>query len=390
MATTSLQRFGVTKYCAMCVAKTTPKGWSKPTLLLRFCEQSGANIAFVVTGDALEVMTPCELWRIYDIDVPGKCVKMRGGASKYGVANPLEVHLMFPPKVAVSKSAWQLQFPYDFTEWEALNQAIDGSFVDVCGMVCGVPEFTSDGLDKLQVILSNGEASQKVSFLGTHAGLQLHKGDVVAVGGARVVTWKHDRFLQSAHLSVVEVNPVSRKEIPSFEGLDAAEPKRKAMRMSSEVPLTLSTVQGVLAQLRADSEKGTEVKAKDFLTKGKLEFFGPSFFESDPPLFTKGDKEQVCWSTFAVDNSARLAVKVWDGAFRVVCGITASKLREMWESGLQFAEQRKAVLDALNAHSKHEFLLSCSASVWVSGGKEKSHTPQINVNAVEIIDHDDA
>ena len=357
-------------------------------MLLRFCEQNGTNIAFVVTGTALEVMSACEEWRIYDIEVPGKCVKRSSGVSKYGVPNPLEVHLAFPPKVGLSKTAWQLKFPYEFTQWQALNQAANGVFVDLCGVVCSTPEFSSEGLAKLQVILSNGEMSQKISFLGEHAALQLNKGDMLAISGAQVVTWKHDRSLQTSYLTVVEVNPVKRNEIPSFEGVQSGEPKRKAMRMSNVLLVTLSTVEGLLAQLSADSKKGVDVKAKEFVVKAKLEFFGPDFFEADPPIFEKGGEERVCWSTDAFDNAAQVPVKVWDGAFRVLCGITASRLREIWESGLQDEKLRQSHLDALNGHSEKEFLMSCSANVWVSGGKDKTHTPQVNVNSLEMVDID--
>ena len=68
---------------------------------------------------------------IVGVLVPGKCVKRSSGVSKYGVPNPFEVHLAFPPKVALSKTAWQLKFPYQFMSWQALNQAEDGDFVDL-------------------------------------------------------------------------------------------------------------------------------------------------------------------------------------------------------------------------------------------------------------------
>ena len=114
------------------------------------------------------------------------------------------------------------------------------------------------------------------------------------------------------------------------------------------------------------------------------------FFEEDPPIFTKGTDEKVCWPTFAYDHTAKLPVKVWDAAFRVLCGIAAARLRELWESGLKCEELQEGILKELNANANNEFLMSCSANVWVSGGKEKTHTPQVNINAVEIIEKEDA
>ena len=82
---TTLKRYGSVEYEAMLVAMAHPPNWSVKTMLLRFAEENGCQTVFVVTGAALESFGSCDLWRIYAVTVPGKCVRQRQGPSKYGV-----------------------------------------------------------------------------------------------------------------------------------------------------------------------------------------------------------------------------------------------------------------------------------------------------------------
>ena len=95
----------------MLVAKAKPSGWGKETLLLRFMEETGTNTAFQVAGEALKDFANCELWRVYDMEVAGSCVKSFDTESKYGVRNTQEVRLQYPCKLRLSRTAWTPKVP---------------------------------------------------------------------------------------------------------------------------------------------------------------------------------------------------------------------------------------------------------------------------------------
>ncbi len=79
-----LKRTGSFDYVAMLVAKSKPHGWQPETLLLRFVEQNGASSMFTVTGDGIGSFDACELFRIYEMPLNGRCVRSSKGANKYG------------------------------------------------------------------------------------------------------------------------------------------------------------------------------------------------------------------------------------------------------------------------------------------------------------------
>ena len=73
--TTAIARTGKFTYTAMLVSKASPKGWSKPTMLLRFAEQSDVHTMLIASDQALSQFQTCEELRIYDVELTGKCVK---------------------------------------------------------------------------------------------------------------------------------------------------------------------------------------------------------------------------------------------------------------------------------------------------------------------------
>ena len=57
-------------------------------MLLRFIQGNGASVVFRAIGAAIPQFDQCELWRIYDVEVPGKCVRRVEALKNYGVKSP--------------------------------------------------------------------------------------------------------------------------------------------------------------------------------------------------------------------------------------------------------------------------------------------------------------
>ena len=101
---TTLTSTGKNNYNAMLVAKGKPM-LSPDTLLLRFVEATGASTKFIIFGGAISQFDGCKLLRIYDMEIPNKCVRTSGDVKQHGVKHNLEVVLGYRCRLRVSKKA---------------------------------------------------------------------------------------------------------------------------------------------------------------------------------------------------------------------------------------------------------------------------------------------
>ena len=141
---------------------------------MHFVERSGASTVFLAWDEAIPGFASCEQGRIYEVEVPSKCVRLSSGEHKYGVRCKFEVVFKFP--FSLSKSAWPLRFPYKFCDWEALNQATENTNADIIGVILQtLVRALGASLPKLSIDLGNGGMKQTVVFMGSHASLNLLK-----------------------------------------------------------------------------------------------------------------------------------------------------------------------------------------------------------------------
>ena len=384
---TTLRRIGQSSYVGMLLAKASPPGWAKSTLLLRFAEENGINTVFVLTDAACDKFASCEVWRIYAMEVPGKCVKTVDSGRKDGVPNIQEVRMQFPCQISLSKVAWPIPLRYDCMNWSSLNQLEVDTFIDLIGRVIEKPVVDlNDGLAKMRVDLCSGEMRQVVTFLGEHAGIQISVGDVVALSGIRIKEWRSERTLQTVFLTVVEVNPVPRLGLPSVAEINVDQPKTKALRMTPRSLVSVLEVQNLSHLMLQRAEDGGDITPQDVFLLGSFHKFNDDFFVADPPIVGDSPKEKICWNTRFTDVSGSLDVKVWDRACFELFGVAASKLREMWESGVEDEDARVEVLEKLNRHLDKMWRASCTLNIWSFGTKHRQHRVQINVNFVEMSD----
>ena len=79
----------------MLIVKEHRTDYDTPTLLLRWSEQNGANVAFFVTGEARNLFLHMETMCIYEGEIRGTCVQNANRSLRYGVASNVEVHLKY-------------------------------------------------------------------------------------------------------------------------------------------------------------------------------------------------------------------------------------------------------------------------------------------------------
>ncbi len=199
-------------------------------MLLRFIQGSGASVVFRAIGDAIPQFDQCELWRIYDVEVPGKCVRRAEALRKYGVNSDFEIALKYRTKLDPSTAAWPLTFPYCPVDWLMLNRLGAGSVVDIIGVVLDKPVMDPQSTSpKLRVALGNAAYQQDIEIRGEHAQMSLEKGNVLALAGVCVREYRGQRSLRTSLLTLIEVDPTPRAGLPAVEGLDEGTPWKKAM-----------------------------------------------------------------------------------------------------------------------------------------------------------------
>ena len=383
MAATTLKRFGKTNYSGMLTAIGTPH-WAEETKLLRFVEKNGCSTVFTITKEALRSFSHMEMWRIYDIEVPGKCVRTCTNQSKTGVHNNLEVRAAFPLVFTLSKTAWPCRATYAFVDWEDLNQKPNDSFVDLVGRVLSAPILDQNStLAKLHVELGFQDMHQTVVMLGMHANNKLKENDILAIGGLKIKEWQHERTLETSFVTMVEVNPSPREGLEILENIGNDEPKKKVMRAS--LP-DVARVKDVMKMEENLLRKNDTSESTEFVLIGKLTPMDNNFFVEDPPLLGDNQNEKMCWRTKLTDETGWCGVKVWDKPCYTLFQLTAPGLRAMWEEGLEHEQKREAILEQLNRNLTRDIRCVCKMNIWTFGAQSEKRTAQINVNLIDDAD----
>ena len=382
--TSTIKRTGKSKCTGMLVSKCKPN-WATEVVLLRFIEENGASAVFKATGDAMTQLDQCELWRIYDVEVYGECVRKVDALKKYGVDINFEVVLKYSSKLDLSKAVWPLKFPYRLAGWLTLNQLDAGSVVDITGVVLKKPIMDlQSALPKLRVLLGNDGYQQEIEFLGEHARMSIKKGNVLALAGMRVQEYRGQRLLHTSFLTLIEVDPAPREGLPAVEKPDDGTPRRKAMRLCSRTTMSAADATSLGEGLLTAVRQARSTSEQEIAIVGYLGKITATFFDDDAPTVGDDAKEKICWRTTLADASDTLEVKVWDGAAFELFGLTASGLREKWEKGNEEPAEKDNILKELNAKLDSQFECACNLSVWSFGFKEVKHQVHINVNAVDV------
>jgi len=329
----------------------------------------------------------CEVGRIYDVEVNGKCVRLVMGFAKYGVRSTQEVRTKFPMKLALSKATWPPAYKYECIDWASLNQICDGAWVDIAGRVAQRPERDlSSSLPKLQVVLCSGSLTTVVDFLGGHADQILNEGTMVVLGGVRVKEYRQVRTLQTAYLTSIEIDPTQREGIPEVGPLQSGEPKQKAIRITPVHTMTVAELKNLTAEMTTNAIEGHVVADKDFSVIWKLSELNNTFFEGQTPSVGE-EKEKACLAVNLSDASGEISMKLWDKACYELFAMTVSKRREQWELGVEEEGKRDEVLKTLNKPIvENRVRVIGVAKIWTYGFKEKKHVAQINGNYLELLE----
>ena len=381
---TSLKRFGKNNYNAMIVGKSSPSGWSEETLFVRFVEQNGTNTMFIITGEALNIFKSCEKWLIYDMEIHGKCVRQCPCQEKYGFPNTQVVYLKFPCKMSLAQVAWPLALEYDCPGWDELNQRQPNTFVDLVGRVLSKPEIdVNSSIPKMRVDLGNGNFTQIIELLGSHANLSIKEGETVAFSSLKIIAYRQQRTMQSTFSTVVEINPTVRAGVPLVEDLEESEPKRKALKITEGVLMTVDAVQKLKTTMILQAADPSAPTFRDFDLKGHVTLLTEAFFDADAPVV--GDTREIMrLSTSITDQTGSLDVTIWDHACYSLFGLAAPALRAAWENGIEHVEKREEVLEVLNVNLGKEVRASCTAKLVKKGFKNQNHAVSINVNFLQI------
>jgi len=380
MADTSLKRVGTISYTAMLTEKRQFKDWKKPTVLARFTEQNGASTMFTLLDDAYTQFKDLEKGRIYTLKISGSCVKNNGSVVKYGVQGLFEVRMSKTCTLTLAKEAWPLELPYSFQAFANLNQMEAGQTVDIIGRVMTVGV---DGPEKKTITLFAEDMKQDVVLLGTHAQFNVDIGDVIAFKDARLTAWKIYRNVTTGFMTVIEKNPRERAGVVWPSEGDKDQPKQKAIRLNLPTSLPIDKANSNMRSLVSDDNSKGDKLSLEFAVTGKIAPLTTEFFQQDPPLTGEGDAEKYCYRATITDMTGDMHVKIWSRACTHLFGMQESRLRTLWEDGLQNENKQQDFLHQLNATMTKKWIFCCTGKVW--SPDSKNSYPDINVDDVEDI-----
>ena len=386
MAQTVIKRNGNTNVALMLMAKDIPTSWSSPTLLALFEEKSGARTIFQLTDEAIETLQLCEEGRIYNVMIQGKAVRLGSGLAKYGQRTTLEVRTKFGLKIELSKESWPSTYKHECIDWNALNQKSNGDYIDIIGRVSKSPErdLTST-MPKLVISLEHGDLTTTVDFLNHHANKLIQKDDVLLLGGILVREYRNVRSLQTAYLTTVKINPGAEANVESVPEIKINGPKKKAIRINPQNVCTVNALKLMQNEMEQEAQDGKEVTEKIVTITGTLLPFDEDFFTGQAPIF--GDEiEKMCLRMHIKDATGTAVIKVWDKASFQLLGMTAPRLRENWEAGVEDTDKQEDVLESLNEHvALREVRIVVNVKIFSFGFKEKRYEAQANVDCLEFV-----
>jgi len=385
------------------LAKAKPDGWKTPTLMLRAMLESKQEVLIVATDAAKDTMDALDLRRVYNLDIPGSCVRANKMGEKNGIKGKVEIHLRYPPKVMVAPQAWAIRVPYSQTAFRDINQMDAPAHVDIVGRVHSVGQFSpGQGLPKREAQLQSEDEVVTVEFLGDNATTSFKKGDIIALKGAKLDEYKGKRTIVTAYLTVVEVNPTANPDIRTPPEVPQGSPVKKALLMKTGPPVSVGHVRDMMRQMEAraatqpwldESTVVSKSTANDeeyrFSIVALVKTFDESIFEGQPPFhgppgafrmrlkgsLVEGDTE---------DHTDELPnVTFWSDAAREVTHLDGETVSGLWEA-CETPEGRTAFLTALNAHTSKTYTFNCTLKLWRKGAAGSGAEAQVNVNDAEI------
>ena len=323
---TTISRSSQNTYSGKLMARA--KLGKEEVLVCRFVEENGVSAYFKIGKDAIPQFNALEMYTVYTFGFPSSCVRNAANISRTGIRNHLEVLIQWQLKKLVKSEFQFLARPlYNFVDWNTLSDLPDNTFVDIMGRVTKDAVFDTriPHLPMLKVELAFQEKKVDVVFLGDKAKAGIERDDLLVIGGIKLKSFRYNRTLETGFVTMWERNPRKRKGLEELENIGDAEPKSKALKVSSlPTPLLVKDIEEtVIAKLMNTKELVPPLNREHFLVTGTLTPLKETFFEEDVPLVGAPEQEKMCWRTQMQDVTASIAVKVWDNACSDLFGVNA-------------------------------------------------------------------
>ena len=191
-----------------------------------------------------------------------------------------------------------------------------------------------------------------------------------------------EKSFETTLVTIIEVNPLG---VPSVPDTATDGPKRKATRMSEGEVVQISRVKNMASSMEQSATDGDATSTIAFFLKASFKPFDDNFFELDPPVVGEGDAQKICWNAVLTDETGDLNVKVWDKACFSIFQMTASKVVEIWEDGVENEDQRVSILTTLNTNLTKEYQAYCSLKIWRKGTRTIQYKAEVHVNNVQSV-----
>ena len=376
------------------MTKTIPLGWSVRTMMLRVLTRGNKEFLMQISAKALQKFEQVvNVDRCYTFNIPGSIVKPNKGQDKHGVPGQYCVYAANPIGLNPCREVWPAQVPYDPTPLSDMNLKAAGTWVDCIGHATGPPgDIIPGGLPKRELEIADDGYRVIVELLQGNMGIKVKKGDVVAIRGAKISAYNGVRKISSAFSTHIAVNPTLPDEL-KVEIPQDGEPLRKAMRMTTSMPMTLADIKSSMEQIASDAQQCVA----DGNTKGPADIpiyttafvkeFTDEIFDDEPPYCEMNGAIRLKVKATLCDDGTEIPVTLWSEPCREIFQTDAGTLQGLWEE-CESQEGKTALIDALNANLTKKYTFQGVIKAWMHGKGKGQCQIQVSINAAEQPDDD--
>jgi hypothetical protein len=369
------------------LVKSSQPQWNQ--VQLRLAWSDGSEMACVAYDKAVASMDKLEIDRIYNMTVPGSCVKAVKDTRKAGMNSAQDIRINKPIRWSLSKARWETKVELHPIEISAAQEQEVGDVFDIVGYVLEQeePDPTAT-IQKRKIVV--GAVSDSclntipLELLGRSATLACTVGACIGAKGVTLSEWKGERKVSTKHLSWVVFDPassiVSRPTRPSIE---SPSPMKKCLPMVSGESISVEMLQKEMEQMREEFErfKASDMKAKCPTEKRcevEITFDSVDISLFDKNVVLKTSPPMLLLLGSMSDKTGSLSpVKIWTTALCVLLKCTPSAFVARWKKMGVEAEKKSLVSD-LNTAFESQWECAVGITLWEKN--DRSVEPQVNVN----------
>ena len=370
----------------MVLVKSCANEWIPPCTLYRVAFEDGSEISITSSLHGQASLTAWEKNRIYQLTIPGSCVRVVKDMTKSGIEADREVKLAKAISWKLSTRAWPAKVTFDALPFQQLQQKDTTHVFDIVGNVLNEPVLDANGkILKKSVVLENDTLLANFDLIGDHTQLPLKKGDVLAAHGVSLREWQGDRVITTKHLSWILINPSGLEGLTPPPKTVQESPKKRALKMVSTNPIDVSVLQTMAGDMEQDMathmDSSQKIEARRCAIRVSFGQLDESFFESNFVLQETPTARFLVSTSMSDTTGSMKYVKLWTRAICEILEKNPDEVLQAWQA-CEDPTQRDRFLADFNNGLQKTWDCIVKVSPWTT--TTGVHRADINIDNLDI------